>query len=123
MYMDCMPLNDFRITSWGAFSRKIWLDELPMLLNFFQGSMKLVGVRPLSKQYFSLYSQELRQRRVKYKPGLIPPFYYDMPGNLEEIEASEVRYLDEYDKHPIRTDIKYFSKSVINIIFHKARSN
>ena len=115
--------NDFRITSWGAFSRKVWLDELPMLLNFFQGDMKVVGVRPLSKQYFSLYSKELRERRVKYKPGLIPPFYYDMPANLEEIEASERRYLDAYDKHPLRTDIKYFSKSVINILFHKARSN
>ncbi|MBN1388358.1 MAG: sugar transferase [Bacteroidales bacterium] len=115
--------NDFRITSWGAFSRKVWLDELPMLLNFFQGDMKLVGVRPLSKQYFSLYSPEMRERRVKYKPGLIPPFYYDMPGNMEEIEASERRYLEAYDKHPVRTDIRYFSKSIINILFHKARSN
>ena len=115
--------NDFRITSWGSFSRKVWLDELPMLLNYFQGNMKLVGVRPLSKQYYSLYSPEMRERRVKYKPGLIPPFYYDMPGNLKEIEASENRYLDEYDKHPFRTDIKYFSKSIINILLHKARSN
>jgi hypothetical protein len=41
--------NDFRITSWGAVCRKIWLDEFPMLINFIRGDMKLVGVRPLSK--------------------------------------------------------------------------
>ncbi|MEA1885961.1 MAG: sugar transferase [Bacteroidota bacterium] len=115
--------NDFRITSWGAFSRKVWLDEMPMLLNFLQGDMKLVGVRPLSEQYYNLYSEELRQRRIKYKPGLIPPFYYDMPGDIEEIQASEMHYLKEWDRHPLRTDIKYFTKSIINIVFRKARSN
>ena len=45
-----------------------------MLINFFKGDMKLVGVRPLSKQYFELYKKEVRERRIKYKPGLIPPF-------------------------------------------------
>ena len=115
--------NDFRITSWGAFSRKVWLDELPMLLNFMQGNMKLVGVRPLSEQYYSLYSEDLRQKRIRYKPGLIPPFYYDMPTDIEEIQASELRYLESWDKHPLRTDIRYFSRSMVNIVFKKARSN
>ncbi len=115
--------NDFRITSWGAFARKIWLDELPMFINFFRGDMKLVGVRPLSKQYFSLYSQELQEKRVKFKPGLVPPYYYDMPANLEEIQQSEMRYLKSYEKHPVATDIKYFFTSIFNIIFRNARSN
>jgi len=115
--------NDFRITSWGAFSRKVWLDELPMLINFFRGNMKLVGVRPLSEQYFNLYSEDLRTRRIKYKPGLIPPYYFDLPADIEAIQASELRYLEAWDKHPLRTDFRYFSKSMVNIIFKKARSN
>ena len=115
--------NDFRIASWGAFSRKVWLDELPMLLNFLQGNMKLVGVRPLSEQYFNLYSDELKKKRINYKPGLVPPFYHDMPCDMEEIEASEMRYLEAWDKHHLWTDIRYFSKSVFNIVFNKARSN
>jgi lipopolysaccharide/colanic/teichoic acid biosynthesis glycosyltransferase len=115
--------NDFRITSWGAVCRKIWLDELPMTINFFRGDMKLVGVRPLSKQYFELYRKEVQERRIKYKPGLIPPFYADMPSDLESIQASELKYLDQYDKHPILTDFRYFWKSWWNILFHKARSN
>jgi lipopolysaccharide/colanic/teichoic acid biosynthesis glycosyltransferase len=115
--------NDFRITSWGAVARKIWLDELPMLINFFRGDMKLIGVRPLSRQYFELYREDVRERRIRYKPGLIPPFYADMPADLEEIQASELKYLDSYDKHPWLTDIRYFFKSFWNISFHKARSN
>jgi lipopolysaccharide/colanic/teichoic acid biosynthesis glycosyltransferase len=115
--------NDFRITSWGAFARTVWLDELPMLLNILRGNMKMVGVRPLSRQYFELYNEDMKERRVRYKPGLIPPFYYDMPANLGEIQASEMRYLDAWDRHPLRTDIRYFTRSVINIVFRRARSN
>lgn len=114
--------DDFRITSWGGLSRKIWLDEIPMLINLFKGNMKLVGVRPLSRHYFELYSPELRDRRVKYKPGLIPPFYADMPKDLDEIQASENRYLDAYEKSPVWTDTRYFFKSVGNILFKHARS-
>lgn len=115
--------NDFRITSWGAFSRKIFLDEVPMFINLFKGEMKIVGVRPLSTQYFELYKEEVRERRIKYKPGLIPPFYADMPSDLEDIQASEMKYLDEFDKHPFLTDFRYFWKSWWNILFKKARSN
>lgn len=115
--------NDFRITSWGAICRKIWLDELPMLANFFHGDMKLIGIRPLSKQYFELYRKDVQERRIKYKPGLIPPFYVDMPCDLEAIQASELKYLDAYDRNPFITDFKYFWKSGRNILFRKARSN
>jgi lipopolysaccharide/colanic/teichoic acid biosynthesis glycosyltransferase len=114
--------DDFRITSWGAVCRKIWLDEVPMFINFFKGNMKLVGIRPLSRQYFELYKPDLRERRIRYKPGLIPPFYADMPSNLEEIQASEARYLDAWDKNHVITDIKYFIKSAFNILFRHARS-
>lgn len=114
--------DDFRITSWGGLSRKIWLDELPMLINLFKRNMKLVGVRPLSRHYFELYNPDLRERRIRYKPGLIPPFYADMPKNLDEIQASENRYLDSYEKNPVLTDIRYFFKSVGNILFKHARS-
>jgi lipopolysaccharide/colanic/teichoic acid biosynthesis glycosyltransferase len=115
--------NDFRITSWGAVYRKIWLDELPMLINFVKGEMKIVGIRPLSRQYFDLYRKDVQDRRIKYKPGLIPPFYAHMPTDLDGIQASEIKYLDDYDKHPFLTDFRYFWKSLWNIFFRKARSN
>jgi len=114
--------DDFRITTLGRFMRKFWIDELPMLLNLLKGDMKLVGVRPLSNHYFELYTEELKEKRLKYKPGLIPPFYVDLPDTLEEIMASEMRYLEAYAKQPFRTDLKYFFLALNNILIKRARS-
>ncbi len=115
--------NDFRVTTIGKIMRKLWLDELPMLLNVLKGELKIVGVRPLSKHYFNLYTKELQQLRIQFKPGLIPPFYVDKPGSLEDIMISEMKYLNAYRKHPVRTDIKYFFIALFNIIFRHYRSN
>ncbi len=114
--------NDFRITSWGRWMRKLWLDEQPMWYNWLRGDMKLVGVRPLSKQYFAMYPEEFQKRRINYTPGLIPPFYVDMPETFEEIVESERKYLDAYDAHPWLADFRYFWKSVYNIAVRGARS-
>ena len=73
--------------------------------------------------YLSLYSAEFQERRKKYKPGLIPPFYADMPKTIEEIEASEKKYFNLFDKSPKLTDIKYFFKIIANILFNKKRSS
>jgi len=113
---------DFRVTRWGSFMRKYWIDELPMLVNLLKGDVKLVGVRPLSQHKLSLYNEEFRKKRINYKPGLIPPYYADMPKNLSEIIKSEKRYLDEYDKSKIKTDVKYFFKAFNNIVIKKERS-
>jgi lipopolysaccharide/colanic/teichoic acid biosynthesis glycosyltransferase len=114
--------DDFRITTAGKIFRKFWLDELPMFINYFRGELKLVGVRPLSEQYYSLYSKELKEKRTKVKPGLIPPYYVDMPKTLDDIQSSELKYLDLYSKQPLRTDWKYFWKAMWNIMFKNARS-
>ncbi len=114
--------NDFRITTEGKFFRKTWLDEIPMLINVLKRDMKIVGVRPLSSHYFNLYTEELKQKRIKYKPGLVPPFYVDLPKTLEEIMESEMRYLEAYENHPVLTDIKYFFKAFYNILVRRARS-
>ncbi len=114
--------DDFRITCFGRFMRKFWLDELPMLYNLFKGDLKLVGVRPLSRQYQSLYPNDLIKIRHNYRPGLVPPYYADMPRNFEEIIDSEKRYLESYAKCGWCTDVNYFFRAFVNIVFKKARS-
>lgn len=116
--------NDIRVSTLGHFMRKYWIDELPMLLNFVKGDMKLVGVRPLSKHYFSLYTKELQEKRTQFKPGLLPPFYADEPSTLDEIQASEMRYLVACEQNGVlRTDFAYFWKIVYRIVFKHAHSN
>lgn len=114
--------DDFRVTTWGRVLRKLWIDELPMLYNWLRGDLKIVGVRPLSGHFLGLYDEELRQLRNKTKPGLIPPFYVDMPVTLEEICASEKKYLRAFLEKPVRTDIYYGAVALWNIFVKKARS-
>jgi len=109
--------DDYRITEWGRVLRKFWIDEIPMFVNILAGQMKLVGVRPLSQQYFNLYTPEMQQLRTKSKPGLLPPYYVDMPETLEEIQESEKRYLEAYFERPFRTNWHYFWKIIGNIVF------
>ena len=115
--------KDFRVSSWGKFLRKIWLDEIPMLINLVKGDLKLIGVRPLSFHKYKMYPKEVQELRIKFKPGLVPPFYFDLPKNFEELVRSEVKYLNEYAQKPILTDIKYFFGSFYNILIKHARSS
>jgi len=115
--------RDIRINTLGKLMRKYWIDELPMIYNLLRREMKIVGVRPLSSHYYSLYTRELQEKRIKFKPGLLPPFYADMPKTLEEIEASELKYLNECETIGVhKTDFKYFLLILKNIILKKARS-
>ncbi len=114
--------NDFRVTQWGKVFRRMWIDELPQLINFWRGDINLVGVRALSQHYFSLYPDDLKKLRIRFKPGLIPPYYADMPNSFEEIIESERNYLLQKQKKPLITDLKYFFKAFYNILFKKARS-
>ena len=115
-------LNDFRITSWGRILRKYFIDEIPQLYNWLRSDINLVGVRAISKHYYSLYPKELQELRINFKPGLIPPYYADMPTTFDEIVESEVRYLQKKKEKPIITNMIYFVKALINIIFSGARS-
>ena len=116
--------DDYRVNFWGRVLRRLWLDELPMIWNMLRGDLKLVGVRPLSRQYFSLYTPEVQALRIKTKPGMLPPFYYEnkTPETIEEVQESERRYLEAYLKAPFKTDWKYFWGIVGNILLHKKHS-
>ena len=114
--------GDWRISSWGRVMRKYWLDELPMLFNWLKGDVKLVGVRPLSQAMFNKYPKDLQEKRIKAKPGLIPPFYIDHPETFDELFASENKYLDAYLKHPVSTDFVYFFRTIYSILFTKMHS-
>lgn len=114
--------DDFRITEWGKVFRRLWLDELPQVVNYLRGDIGLVGVRALSEHFFNLYPKDLQNLRIKTKPGLIPPYYADMPKDFNGIVESERRYLERKLRKPISTDVIYFCKVIYNIIFKKARS-
>lgn len=61
--------DEVRLTKYGRFLRSTSLDELPELLNILNGSLAIIGPRPLLTSYLQRYSTEQR-RRHDVRPGL-----------------------------------------------------
>lgn len=117
------PANDFRLTPWGKFLRRYWLDELPQLINLLKGDLKLVGVRPIGNRYAEDIPKDLLEMRLRHKPGCIPPYVsLNMKGSVEEVLEAERLYLMDKTKRPYTTDLRYFFKALYNIIFKRKRS-
>jgi hypothetical protein len=115
-------IGDFRTTDWGKFLRKTWLDEMPQLLNIIKGDIFFIGLRPLSREFLSLYPEKWRKKRMKIKPGFVPPYYADCPKSFKEIIESEIRYYYAWERNPIKTNFIYFWKVVFNFITGRART-
>ncbi len=116
------PAHDFRLTSWGRFMRRYWLDELPQLINVVKGEMNLVGVRPLSKRFLAEYPEDLKKKRFKYKPGCVPPYVALLKQDVAQYIESEKIYFEDKEKNPLTTDIRYLYKALMNIITNKIKS-
>ena len=102
------PNNDFRLANWAVLFRKLHLDELPQLINVLKRDMNLVGVRPLSKFGFSSLPQDLQEKRIKFKPGCIPPNKALGLTGFEGVIEAERIYLQQREKWGWIINIKYF---------------
>ncbi len=61
--------NMARVTKVGGILRKYSIDEIPQLFNVLNGSMSIIGPRPLLIQYVALYNDRQRMR-LDVKPGV-----------------------------------------------------
>ncbi len=64
--------GDARVTRFGAFIRRLSLDELPQLFNVLEGTLSMVGPRPhaiaVNEQYRKLISGYMLRHKIK--PGI-----------------------------------------------------
>ncbi len=87
--------DDPRITRVGKFLRQTSLDELPQLLNVLQGTMSLIGPRPILNSQAEQYGDYL-PKLYSVKPGL--GGLWQISGrsdlNFEERIQLDMRYID-----------------------------
>lgn len=63
--------SDPRITKVGAFLRRTSLDELPQMFNILNGTMSIIGPRPILDWEFEPYKDKFNYiRRYDVKPGM-----------------------------------------------------
>jgi lipopolysaccharide/colanic/teichoic acid biosynthesis glycosyltransferase len=92
-----------RMTRWGAFARKLSIDELPNLLNVLLGQMSLVGPRPEIPEIVAQYPPEYH-RRHDVLPGITGLAQAKGRSNLTYHET--LTYDLEYvDRHSVLTDL------------------
>ena len=92
--------NDPRITIIGKFLRKYKFDELPQLINVFNGEMSFVGPRPELKKYTDQYHGE-ELLILKVKPGIT---------DLSSIKFSNLNALIDDDNPD-----KFFEENILAI--------
>jgi lipopolysaccharide/colanic/teichoic acid biosynthesis glycosyltransferase len=62
--------NDPRVTPFGKILRMTKINELPQIINVFNGNMSIVGPRPLMEVSFKLYPPEIQKVIYNSKPGM-----------------------------------------------------
>lgn len=62
--------NDKRLLPIGKIMRKAKINELPQLINILMGQMSIVGYRPTVQRQYNTYSEEVKHKIYKARPGL-----------------------------------------------------
>lgn len=104
--------NDPRITKIGCFLRKSSLDELPQLWNVLNGTMSLVGPRPLLLEQRRLYDGKTY---YQMRPGVTGLWQISHSHNCDFKDRE--RFDDEYSKQQsLWTDIKILLRTVAVVL-------
>ena len=109
---------DVKITRFGRILRATSIDELPQLLNILNGSMSLIGPRPLIPEETKI--RELREEYNVYsvRPGITG---WAQVNGRDNVSAEKKALLDkEYvEKQSLMLDIKIFFMTIHQVLCRK----
>ncbi|MBQ8195045.1 MAG: undecaprenyl-phosphate glucose phosphotransferase [Oscillospiraceae bacterium] len=106
--------NDPRKTRFGAFIRKLSIDELPQLFNVLKGDMSLVGPRPEIPFYVDSFKHSIPMYMLKHqvKPGMTGLAQingYRGDTSIEKRIEYDIEYIENWN---IFLDISILIKTV-----------
>ena len=96
--------KDSRVTRVGYFLRKYKLDELPQLLNILNGTMSIIGPRPVAQDQFDMFRYGKWNEAAKVPVGLSgPAALYDFIYGDQITDEKE--YMEKV--YPTRRELEY----------------
>ena len=107
---------DRRITRVGQLLRASKLDELPQLIDVWQGTMSLVGPRPEVPRYVAHYPAALRDKVLSVRPGITDIAsieYRDESAVLARAVDPERAYIDEVLPHKLALAASYVDQASV----------
>lgn len=108
--------DDPRITKVGAFLRRTSLDELPQMLNILNGTMAIIGPRPILDWEFEPYRDKANYiRRYEAAPGMFctVDIKYRASSDRDLQFKMDVEYIDNMS---FLNDVKYFFQIIGTVI-------
>lgn len=106
--------NDPRVTKIGDFLRRTSIDELPQLINILNGSMSIVGPRPIVQKEIDLYG-DYANKLFSVVPGLTG--YWQANGRSDTTYEERVK-MDMYyiDNRGFWLDFKIIIKTFGSVL-------
>ena len=111
--------DDPRITKVGAFLRRTSLDELPQMFNILNGTMCIIGPRPILDWEFEPYKdKENYIRRYEAIPGMFSAVdvKYRASSDRDLQFKMDVEYIDNMS---FWNDVKMFFAIIIPVVMGK----
>lgn len=115
--------NDPRITWIGRIIRKVYLDEVPQMINVLNNEMSLVGPRPERRHFVEILKKEFPYyyKRLSIKPGItgwaqIKQKYDSSLDDVREKLKYDFFYIENMS---LKLDFKIMINTILVIIFMK----
>ena len=111
--------SDPRITRIGSFLRRTSLDELPQCINILNGSMSIIGPRPILDWEFEPYKRKLNYiSRYDVKPGMFCTVDLDLRASADR--DTQFKMDAEYvEKMSFLLDVKTFFGIISTVVLGK----
>ena len=109
--------SDPRVFRFGAWLRKLSIDELPQLFNVLIGDMSLVGPRPLPLYEVEAFEKSEHRRRLSVKPGITCEWQAGGRNRITSFEQWVEMDLHYIDNWSFWLDVKLLVKTIPAVLF------
>lgn len=111
--------NDSRITKVGAILRRTSLDELPQMFNILNGTMAIIGPRPILDFEFEPYKDNARFcKRYEVLPGMFCTVDLDLRATADRETQFEMD-AEYVDNMSLGLDVKTFFGIISTVVLGK----